>query len=1172
MIDHKIYVQKALGAFILSLSLNLNAAPANWTNGDPTKPLDLTDPFNWDSGCVPCTSCVTCPGFDSAQFNNNNPPFFTVPPFTPYLPLGTTFDVLEVTFTDIVSYNFFISGLGTTFIVDGPGVNNTGQAFNIFQINNSASFNFNNSASGDVAASGNIYYEATNAGVVNFNDSSNASNASISLTNSNLNFSGAASAQNAIITAERLPTLGNSIQFNDSSTAGSSSIGISRLSTLDFADSASAGTSYVNSVDGHITFSDTTDAAQSTIDALSKSELIFANAATANTSQINLSNSSLEFGNTSTAASATIVAQGSSRIDFSQTASAAQADIAVELSLLNFLESSTAGTSSIVLSARSDLEFKDSSTAGSAIILADHSTLGFVSNSNAGNATFNLINSDMSFIDTSSAQTATINLDLLASLTLRENTTLSNALVNLSEGSTLEMIDTSSAGNATLVANRSSIEVSEDSTLATAQITMLNDSTLTFKLNGDAASSTVGLNNGSIFFTNQTTANQGQFTITDSSAQFSDNATAATATFNLNSISYLDFINESTAASATFNLAGSNCKFTELATISDATFNLTSNSILLLNNYEAAFAPTINLDATSSFVISQLFDTAFSGQLLGTGTILKQGEFTLSFLPSTQAASFNGNTLVNGGRLNLNTQLGGNVSVALQGILSGTGTVKGNVTVTDGGIIRPGNSIGTLNIEGNYVQNQNTTYQVQINGPGASSLINVAGTAALNGGTVLVSPVNGLYSVNQKYTILHADGGLTGTFANVLGPQGITQNILFQPLLTYDPNNAFLTIQTAVINAAQTCEQQSVARQIDNFVFPSPDVLLILSSFSNMCTDEISAALELMKGPLYTSSFIPSEIANRQFLRRIYDPLRPIITTWPCCETCCEDSCDCPSKLCSQFDFWFEGGGQRSFFHDHKHGGGFKTQGYEIAGGAQVTSNDLNLTLGLAGGYTLDHLHYHLRGTGKNETTLAGVYALYRPERFYILADGTFSYSHNRVRRHIRFGEIDRIARSKPKIWQGTFYGEVGIDMCCECLLIQPFIGIEFNYAKRDRIVEHGAQALNLVIFQQHRYNTDGRLGVHLTSTQMPANLVLYVDLAWQVALTSCHKHNHERFADFGSSFEIRGVTRNWNGFEGSVNLSTTICDNWRLYAEISGERWSHASDFTLLGGIETSW
>ena len=121
----------------------------------------------------------------------------------------------------------------------------------------------------------------------------------------------------------------------------------------------------------------------------------------------------------------------------------------------------------------------------------------------------------------------------------------------------------------------------------------------------------------------------------------------------------------------------------------------------------------------------------------------------------------------------------------------------------------PGNSIGTLNVNGNFVQGGGSTYQVEVNAAGQSDRINVGGTATLNGGTVQVLAQPGTYARNTTYTILNATGGVSGAYS------GVTSNFAFlTPTLAYDANNVFLNLfQSTSAFAAGAQTRQPVCRR-----------------------------------------------------------------------------------------------------------------------------------------------------------------------------------------------------------------------------------------------------------------------------------------------------------------------------------------------------------------------
>ena len=81
--------------------------------------------------------------------------------------------------------------------------------------------------------------------------------------------------------------------------------------------------------------------------------------------------------------------------------------------------------------------------------------------------------------------------------------------------------------------------------------------------------------------------------------------------------------------------------------------------------------------------------------------------------------------------------------------------------------VAPGASIGTCNVNGPVTFQAGSTYEVEANAGGQSDRIAATGAAALTGGTVQVLARTATYARQTRYTILTANGGVTGTFASV---------------------------------------------------------------------------------------------------------------------------------------------------------------------------------------------------------------------------------------------------------------------------------------------------------------------------------------------------------------------------------------------------------------------
>jgi autotransporter-associated beta strand protein len=133
----------------------------------------------------------------------------------------------------------------------------------------------------------------------------------------------------------------------------------------------------------------------------------------------------------------------------------------------------------------------------------------------------------------------------------------------------------------------------------------------------------------------------------------------------------------------------------------------------------------------------------------------------------TNTSSYTGATNVNEGTLIIN----GNIStsslttVASGATVGGDGTT-GALTVNTGGFINPGNSPGSLDVVGNYIQAG--LYTAEIGGLTAGTQydqINVAGTVDITGGS-LATLFTGSYSLNDMVFILTNDlnDAITGTF------------------------------------------------------------------------------------------------------------------------------------------------------------------------------------------------------------------------------------------------------------------------------------------------------------------------------------------------------------------------------------------------------------------------
>jgi outer membrane autotransporter protein len=241
---------------------------------------------------------------------------------------------------------------------------------------------------------------------------------------------------------------------------------------------------------------------------------------------------------------------------------------------------------------------------------------------------------------------------------------------------------------------------------------------------------------------------------------------------------------------------------------------------------------------------------SFAQGLSGSGTFTKRGAGALVLGGDN---SFSGGTFVQQGLLQVNGNLGSSaVTVQTGGILGGTGTV-GSTVVQAGGRVAPGTSIGTLIVNGDFTQATGSFYDVELNSLGQSDLIDVSGRATIESGTTItVTKLDApRLPLGMRYTVLTADGGVTGTYGSVTGAAArVSAFIGLTP--SYDANNVYLNVarNRAFAAAGATPNQIAAATGADNAGNGA-----MYTAIAYLQTDaEAQAAFDAISGEIHASA------------------------------------------------------------------------------------------------------------------------------------------------------------------------------------------------------------------------------------------------------------------------------------------------------------------------------
>ena len=197
--------------------------------------------------------------------------------------------------------------------------------------------------------------------------------------------------------------------------------------------------------------------------------------------------------------------------------------------------------------------------------------------------------------------------------------------------------------------------------------------------------------------------------------------------------------------------------------------------------------------------------------------------------------------------------------------LGGIGTLPSTV-IAGGGTLAPGNSIGTVTVNGNLNFNAGSTYAVEVS-PSSADRTNVTGAASLSG-TVNALFATGSYTP-RNYTILSAAGGLGGTTFDSL-----TTNISnFSTSLSYTSTDVLLNL-AAALGAQQGLpeNQQHVADAINGFFNGGGTLPPNFGTLFGLTGSSLANALSQISGEAATGAQQGAFQLTNQFIGAMLDP------------------------------------------------------------------------------------------------------------------------------------------------------------------------------------------------------------------------------------------------------------------------------------------------------------
>jgi len=430
------------------------------------------------------------------------------------------------------------------------------------------------------------------------------------------------------------------------------------------------------------------------------------------------------------------------------------------------------------------------------------------------------------------------------------------------------------------------------------------------------------------------------------------------------------------------------------------------------------------------------------------------------------------------------------------------------------GTVSPGNSIGTIIVNGNYTQGSGGALNIEITPAGLTDLLQITGTAALDG-TLNILPLGSIASfAKNTYTFLTAAGGVSGQFATVTPVAGL------QFTISYLPNAVQLIIQGSNFSSLVSSGNAGIiASYLDQIVAngtASADLNTVLNALSDAAaqgTATLTAALnQISPDPYREMGFLSFEqtnllrqsISNQQ--QRIIDTY--VLKTLDVDEIASEslasfqkhlqgrnlrggfqpmnfnakasrrsntakdrlaalsfNESSAPVRKMVQIgksNVWIEPAGQYQRKKNSSPLVGTKDHTYGTTVGADTLVAP-NTYVGILASIMNTHFDWtQHRGKGSVNGYFGGIYALWLSDTgFYLDGQATIGGERYKARRNINFQTINRTARSKHNGVTVATDLEAGYLWTLGKTLIQPFFNFAYVAAHEGSFNEKGANSLN---------------------------------------------------------------------------------------------------------------
>ncbi|MFK5924114.1 MAG: autotransporter domain-containing protein [Verrucomicrobiota bacterium] len=603
----------------------------------------------------------------------------------------------------------------------------------------------------------------------------------------------------------------------------------------------------------------------------------------------------------------------------------------------------------------------------------------------------------------------------------------------------------------------------------------------------------------------------------------------------------------------------------------------TENNIIngLIFNPSSSLRVFNTLTVTSGrFTVNAGTGTISGGRVVVPGDFNKDGAGKLILNDTVSVA---GAARVKAGSLYVNGTFttGGGLTVFQNALLGGSGIINGNVV--NNGTVNPGNSPGTLTINGNFTQSSSGTLQIEVASPSVFDRLVVRDNAALAGTLQAINFAGNQLDYGQQLDFLQA-GSISGDFDRILMPDPDRFRGRF---LAEGGTGTLLVAPTSYTLVAETANQRSVARALDSYISErGNDRETVSIALDIQSEGQYAAAFDAITPAFYenlTDIIVEQAVAHNQMLVQRMSAIRlgsrgfsaigieasPLRYDRSGKDVMGgKESGPISAAHAPRWSTWVQASGIFAKLSNTSQMPSLNFQTGGVLIGADHTfgesvdagsgAQDQKLTVGAYIGYDYTWIDNAGDSNSRISSALFGAYAIYENGGFYaetILGGGHNDY---RMRRSIAFSTVDRTARSSPDGGQFNAYQDLGYDWRAGGFTIGVLAGSQYTYAGISSFSENGAESLDLRLDRQEvnsiRTNIGGRIAY---AWDLGPNLVVIPELRvfWQHEfLQDSREIGTTLDGGKGSSFDYETEALGQDGIQAGAGVSARFSRDWSAY------------------------